>query len=110
MGEAVGYVGRGFLFIIAIVFLGIIVVSVLDYYQKPILEKPKFSVGERVRLFDYPEIVGKIERFDNFDSRGLCYKVRVISPYSGEPNGYWYTESELRPYHESIYRENPENE
>jgi len=109
MGEAVGYVGRGFLFIIAIVFLGIIVVSVLDYYQKPILEKPKFSVGERVRLLDYPEIVGKIERFDYFDE-GIFYKVRIISPHSGEPNKYWYMESELRPYRESIYGEREVNE
>lgn len=109
MGEAVGYVGKGLILVVALVFLGILVDSTLDDYSECKLEKPKFSVGERIRLFDYPEIVGKIERFDYFDE-GIFYKVRIISPHSGEPNKYWYMESELRPYRESIYRERGVNE
>lgn len=63
----------------------------------------KFLIEEKVRLFDYPEIVGTIKQLPS-SGNGWTYKVRIIQPKDGSPAAFNYYEQELRPYRESIYR------
>ena len=63
----------------------------------------KFLIEEKVRLFDYPEIVGTIKQLP-CSGNGWMYNVRVIQPKDGSPASFNYYEPELRPYRESIYK------
>lgn len=94
------------LIVLAIFLLALAGVTTILVVHTSISSTPrnsKFLIEEKVRLFDYPEIVGTIKQLP-CSGNGWMYNVRVIQPKDGSPASFNYYEPELRPYRESIYK------